>query len=156
MQTTGFIETLWFLDGMARVRGAVAGPGTVELTMPHGATAPLHVQDEDETVFVLDGRVEFEVEGETRELRAGDSLVVRAGDRHAYRVVSRSGARWEAFTPNGRYARFVQEIGRATGPAGHPPVAPRTSLHELVALTVAAAGHGIEIVGTPASLQLAA
>jgi quercetin dioxygenase-like cupin family protein len=142
-------DTLWFLDGLARVRGV-----SVELTMPCGAASPMHIQDEDENVFVLDGRLEFEVEGETVELGRGDSFVVRAGSAHAYRVMSRSGARWSAFTANGRYARFVREVGRPTGPVGHPPTPPTLTLADVIAVTAAAADHGIEIVGPPAALPL--
>jgi quercetin dioxygenase-like cupin family protein len=142
-------DTLWFLDGLAHVRGV-----SVELTMPYGAASPMHVQDEDEHVFVLDGRVTFAIEDSTVELGRGDSLVVPAGTAHAYNVESRSGARWTAFTANGRYARFVREVGRPASPLGHPPAPPELTLSDVIAITAAAAGHGIEIVGPPAALPL--
>lgn len=142
-------DTLWFLDGLAHVRGV-----SVELTMPHGAASPLHVQDEEEHVFVLDGRISFDVDGDTVELARGDSLVVPAGAEHAYRVESRSGARWTAFTPHGRYARFVRDVGRPASPLGHPPTPPELTLADVIAVTAAAADHGIEIVGPPAALPL--
>ena len=140
---------LWFLDGLAHVRGV-----SVELTMPYGAASPMHVQDEDENVFVLDGRISFEVAGETVELSRGSSLVVPAGAEHSYRVESKSGARWTAFTAQGKYAHFVRDVGRPAAPLGHPPVPPELTLADVVAITAAAADHGIQIVGPPAQLPL--
>ena len=142
-------DILWFLDGLAHVRGV-----SVELTMPYGAASPMHVQVEDEHGFVLDGRLSFEVAGEIVELERGDSLVIEAGSEHSYRVESQSGARWNAFTAQGKYAHFVRDVGRPAAPLGHPHTPPELTLADVVAITATAADHGIEIVGPPAQLPL--
>ena len=42
---------------------------------PH-AVAPLHVHEEEQIVIVIQGALEFEIDGETRTLHPGDAAVV--------------------------------------------------------------------------------
>ena len=52
------------------------------LAWPPGAGPPEHVNDErDVLVFVVEGTVELVVDGEARELAAGDATIVRRGAR---------------------------------------------------------------------------
>ena len=140
-------HTLRYLDGLAYLRAdRVAGEtAMLELAMPHGAMAPLHVHDEDETIFVLEGRVTFYVGNDVVAVSAGDCFVAARGLPHTYRVDSEEGARWQVVTTHGRYERFVETVGRpAVGEA--PAAAAPFGIREAVAVTAAAARNGIEIL----------
>jgi quercetin dioxygenase-like cupin family protein len=48
----------------------------------------------DELVTVLEGTVEFEIEGEVHHPQAGDELLIPAGALHSARNVGGTAARW--------------------------------------------------------------
>jgi quercetin dioxygenase-like cupin family protein len=50
--------------------------------------------DADELVTVLEGTVEFEVEGSIHHLRAGEELLIAAGALHSARNIGQTTARW--------------------------------------------------------------
>ena len=54
---------------------------------PPGRRTNLHRHPYDEVAFVREGRGRWTVDGETREARAGDILVVKAGQIHAFENV---------------------------------------------------------------------
>ena len=139
--------TLRYLDGLAHVAGdpAAGETSTLEIAMPHGAMAPLHVHDEDEAVFVLEGRLSFYVGNDVVSVSAGDCFVAPRGLPHTYRVDSAEGARWQVVSTNGRYERFVETVGRPAGADALAGPAP-FGLVEAVAVTAAAADNGIEIL----------
>ncbi len=147
---------LWFLDSLATIRvshdeapGAVSA---IELSLPHGAMPPLHVQDEEERVYVLDGRATFYVGGNVRHVRTGDSVVIPAGIAHTYRVDSARGARWLVLTVTGRFERFVRAVSRPAEADERPPANGPLTLPEAVAVTKAAAQNGIEILAPSGTL----
>lgn len=149
--------TFGFFDGVAKILRSGDGnrgePSVVELTMPHGATTPLHVQDEDENIRLLEGEVTFYVGDDLVRASAGDAFVAPEGVPHAYRVESKGGARWVVVSTPGRFESFVRAIGR---PADDDSRGRRSvfGLREAVALTVAAAQNGIEIIGPPGMLPV--
>ena len=104
---TTHTETSWFLGGTARIHAgrieSESETAVVEITMPHGAMAPLHVQDEDETIYVVEGEVTFYVGADVVSVAAGDCFVAPRGIPHTYRVDSEGGARWVVVTTAGRY-----------------------------------------------------
>jgi quercetin dioxygenase-like cupin family protein len=140
-------RSLWFLDN--RVDPVASRDGTfalLELAAHPGDTVPLHTHDEDETFAVLDGELTLQVDGARSVVGAGRSLTVPRGAAHAYLVTSSTAARWLVLTSPGRFAAFVEEIGRPAGdglpePAGPPAPEQAASLAEI------AARHGIEILG---------
>lgn len=143
--TTDTRNTLRFLDGYASIltTGATRGASVVELVMPEGSASPEHIHDEDETIVVLEGDVVFRVGGETVRPDERGRIVLPQGVAHSYRVGS-DDARWLSIGA-GRYEAFVRAVGRPldSAPAGE------LDLAGAVALTVAAAQNGIEIVGPP-------
>ena len=156
--TTTDSRPLAFLDGTARIlvsgRDDDAGVSVIEMTMPEGSMPPPHIHDEDESVYVVAGRITFYVGGETIRVGARERVDLPRGVTHTYRVDSPDGARWVSLTAHGRYEDFVREVGRpAGGPSGGLAL---QSLADLVALTTAAARNGIEIVGAPGSIPRAA
>lgn len=148
-------RTVWFLDGTARIlvgrtRGE-RGVAAVEVAMPQGSMPPLHVQDEDEAVYVQEGEVTFYIGDEIVHAEARDHVVMPRGVPHTYRVESAGGARWVTMTSPGRYVDFVLAVARPAQADGFPP-ASESGLAQAVAFTAAAAAHGIELVGAPGAL----
>ncbi|MFT3794786.1 cupin domain-containing protein [Flavobacterium sp.] len=59
-----------------------------------GVGIPMHVHDnEDEIFFILEGEMEFETQGETSILKAGDMIFLPRRIPHAFRVVGTQKAR---------------------------------------------------------------
>ena len=136
-----------YFDGYATIlmERASGGASVVELVMPRGATAPEHAHDEDETIVLLEGEVTFRIGGEIVRPDERGKLVLPKGLAHAYSVESED-ARWLSITASGRYEAFVRAVGGTVdAPAGRP-----SGFADAVAVTVAAAENGIELLG-PAS-----
>ena len=142
---------LWFLDGTARIRVSEDGVSVVEVTMPRGAMPPLHAQDEDETVHVLDGSVTFYIGDETIDAEAGRTVVAPKGVPHTYRVASKT-ARWLVVTEPGRFESFVRAVSRPAALRGLPEPAAGVTIEEAVAFTAAAAANGVEILAPAGTL----
>lgn len=71
-----------------KVRGEQTGDAytVLELVLPPGAGAPLHVhQREDEVFYVIDGVVEIRHGGQTYSAEAGAVIVLPKGEPHAFR-----------------------------------------------------------------------
>ncbi|OGO52427.1 MAG: hypothetical protein A2148_05805 [Chloroflexi bacterium RBG_16_68_14] len=71
------------LPGVVR-RTLTSGERTtlIEVTMDEGATVPAHTHPHEQVGYVAKGRVRFVIDGEARELRAGDSYLVPGGASH--------------------------------------------------------------------------
>ena len=91
--------------------------------LPPGEHKP-HARRDYETVgYMISGRAELDLEGQTIRLEAGDSWLVPAGARHAYRIL-------EPLTAVEATAPPAQVHGRDTAPIGDasaqpPPNPPR-------------------------------
>ena len=81
-----------------------------------------HVHNVDEWFFVLDGTVDFELEGETSPGQDGDSLWIPRGTVHSFNVTSDVGHVLNGYTPGG----FEQVIKGLARPAPRRELPPRT------------------------------
>ena len=54
----------------------------IEVTLAGGATVPAHSHPHEQTGYVARGRVRFVIDGEARELAAGDGYLVPGGATH--------------------------------------------------------------------------
>ncbi len=54
----------------------------IEVTLAGGAIVPSHTHPHEQVGYVASGRVRFEIDGEERELRAGDSYLIPGGASH--------------------------------------------------------------------------
>lgn len=63
-------------------------------TDPPGQRWEDFVHDTDELVVVLEGEMEFEVEGVVRRPQFGEELLIPAGANHSVRNLGRSTAHW--------------------------------------------------------------
>ena len=125
------------LSGTATIlmsRHETGGVSVVEVEMPAGTASLVHAHDEDESVHVLEGRIDFHVDGEPVSAAPGETVVLPKGVPHSYEVESGQGARWLSITSPGRFEDFVRIVGEQES------VDP-------IAFTVAAARSGIEILG---------
>ncbi|HET6160529.1 MAG TPA: cupin domain-containing protein [Dongiaceae bacterium] len=78
----GQLEIRYLIDGT--ISGA--GMGMFELTIPAGARVPpAHSHRENEEIaYVLDGVLRYTVDGETRDLKAGERMYTPRGSVHAF------------------------------------------------------------------------
>ena len=54
----------------------------IEVTLARDAVVPSHTHPHEQVGYVASGRVRFEIDGEERELHAGDSYLVPGGASH--------------------------------------------------------------------------
>ena len=138
---------IWFLDSLVEVRASRERlpVSALEITVPAGDASPLHLQDEDERVYVLAGAATFYVGEEAVDVRAGDSVFIPRGRLHAH-LASDLGARWLVVTESGRLEQFIRSAGRPA-PAPVLPPARRPSDEEAERVVRVASAHGIEYHG---------
>lgn len=136
----------WFTDTRVRVLVDEPALGLVEGEALQGNMPPLHVHHEDdESFYVLEGRLSLFLPGERIELEAGEAVLAPKGVPHTYRVESES-ARWLVGSMPGRFADFV--LATSIPAEGHGYAEPsRMPSPEM--LVEEAAKRGIEILGPP-------
>ena len=99
MQTTTLIrgrdegEPTWFFNALMTTVASTRETGGAYSLTDHLVTAasnpPMHVQvDEDEAFYILDGDVEFEVDGHVALATAGTFAFVARGAAHTFRVLT--------------------------------------------------------------------
>ena len=145
---------LWFLNTLVTVHVAynegADGISLLEHRAPHGDSPPLHVHHtEDEVFHLIEGELRLQIDGETRRLGPGQTLLAPKGVPHTYRVESPAGARWLTVTTHGDFERFVRALARPAERLTVPPPAGAPTSEAMQHLTETARTHGIEIVGPP-------
>ena len=141
-------RAVWFLNQLAIVKATAAQTGNafcmVEMVTPVGEGSPYHVhRNEDETFYVLEGRMEF-ISGEQRIIGDPGAYVFLPRDiPHGFRVLGNSPARYLILCTPGGFDGFVLELGEPASTLTLPtPSAP--DMNKLMAL---AAKYGVEILG---------
>ena len=116
-----------FSIGMDRVvvKGATSHGGDgFSVVEYHGANQPgppPHVHHTfEEAWYILDGEVDFWVDGKTTRGRAGSFFLVPRGAAHTFQVVGDGPARWIGVFSPGRYMELIRERGKLI-PANGPP-----------------------------------
>lgn len=61
-----------------------------EFTVREGAVVPLHTHEHEQVGYVVQGRLRFEIAGETRDLAAGDGYLVPGNVPHAVTALEES------------------------------------------------------------------
>ena len=139
-------ETNWFNAALMEIKSPAEWSddafSLVEVTMERGRAVALHTDPSHETFYVLEGELLFHVDGEERSARAGDTIGVRRGVRHAFIAVS-DPARFLVLNTPGGHDRFFRAGGFpatdrnfATAP---PPDLERTR--------AAAERYGVQLLG---------
>lgn len=141
-------RAVWFLDTLTLVKAAreqTGGAfGLCEQWAPAGSTTPYHLhRNEDESFYVLEGKVTFVTEDRRIEGRPGSFVFLPRGVPHGLRVGGTSSARYLVLTTPGGFEDFVVEMGEPAVQRVLPPAVP-PDMAKLMAL---AAKYGIEILG---------
>jgi len=142
----------WFTDTRMRIVVADESMSVIEAEARRGNMPPLHVHhDEDETFYVLEGRLTLHTPDGAVEFGPGEAVLGRRGVPHAYRVESET-ARWLVVTNGGGFASFVEAT---SVPAETDGFAPPEKMASPEVLDAEAAARGIEILGPPGLLPQA-
>jgi quercetin dioxygenase-like cupin family protein len=86
-------QATWFFNALMTTVASTAETGGAYSLTEHLVTSasnpPMHVQvDEDEAFYILDGEVEFEVDGQVAVATAGTFAFVARGAAHTFRVLT--------------------------------------------------------------------
>ena len=95
-------------------RRSVAGLKTSanRIRLVHPSGTPLHVHEtEEQMVFMLEGEMDVEVDGETFRLAAGGVCAIPAGARHCFRSIAGEALFIETFAPM-RVQNLVGFLGK--------------------------------------------
>lgn len=112
------------------------------LTAPPMSGPPLHVHSrEDETFYVLDGELVFEIDGRRETVGRGGSVFLPRGVTHRYQNLTAEDARLLIIVTPGAFHDFFVELAAATPPEGGIP--------PLEVLQAIDARHGITTLGPP-------
>ncbi len=141
----------WFMNAYLNIlvpqSESAAGVSLIEHRMLEGFFVPPHVHHtEDETFYVLEGKVRFMLDSEIFEHGEGDSLHVPGGKTHAFKIVSPR-ARFLTIT-NGTFEKMVMAASVRAERPEIPPQAPFTP-EDQQKLGVLCNQNGIEFVGPP-------
>jgi quercetin dioxygenase-like cupin family protein len=142
----------WFVNGLAIKKASVdetAGAYTLaEHLITAASNPPLHRHErEEEAWYVLDGEIEFEIDGACAVARPGTYALAPRGSVHTWRVLTDT-ARALVITSTdidagrGDFERFVEAAGTpATAPVLPVPAAP-----DPVVLSTVGSACGIELL----------
>jgi hypothetical protein len=118
----------------------------IEFLLPHLASPPLHTHPQDESYFMLEGRLTIQAGEQRFELGPGGAAVVPMRVPHTFRVDS-EGARVLVLSTPAGIDGFVREGGVPAGAPTLPPAdASRPSPEEMDRIFAA---HGQINVGPP-------
>jgi mannose-6-phosphate isomerase-like protein (cupin superfamily) len=83
-----------------------------EEEVPFGMGPPPHRHDWDEAYYILDGEIDFEIDGEPLKSRAGDFNYLPRNTIHGFRGASASPARVLIFAAPAHGSEFFEELSR--------------------------------------------
>ncbi|MGE5413217.1 MAG: cupin domain-containing protein [Syntrophomonadaceae bacterium] len=113
----GQLSIDYLIDGAAQ-----GSMGVFELTVPAGSNVPpphSHTHNE-ECVYVLEGVLRYSVDGETRDLKAGDWMRTPRGSVHGFSNPHGAAARALIILSPDIGAQYFRDVAEAVG-AGGPP-----------------------------------
>jgi quercetin dioxygenase-like cupin family protein len=84
----------------------------MEVVLPRDGGPPPHDHDWDEAYYVVEGQVEFTIDGQSYLATAGDFLYTPGGMLHGFRGASDRPARVLIFDAPAHAARFFREVDR--------------------------------------------
>ena len=155
MQTSTIIrkrdegEATWFFNALMTTVASTAETGGAYSLTEHLVTAasnpPMHVQvHEDEAFYILDGDVEFEVDGSTVVATPGTFAFVARGAAHTFRVLTPT-ARMLVIC-SGKPSDNLEDFFLGMGEPATERALPEPKAPDLERLAVLTAQTGIELV----------
>jgi mannose-6-phosphate isomerase-like protein (cupin superfamily) len=138
----------WFLSLPTWIRASGADTGgtfsLIEQLIPPGFASPWHIHhNEDESFYVIDGKVTVVVADRSVPLSAGDYAFGPRAIPHGFRIEGTKPARVLLMTSGGTFAEFVREMSQ---PADDATAAEPTE-SDLQKLVAAAQSYGLSILG---------
>jgi mannose-6-phosphate isomerase-like protein (cupin superfamily) len=143
-------ETVWFLATRMTVLASVettdGALGLIDCLVPPGFSPPLHVHSrEDEPMYVIEGRVRYQIGDGSFEAGPGSFVFLPRGVPHTFIVEGDRPARILEFALPGGLERFHVDAGvPAQGPGLPPPSPP-----DLPLLDELAGRYGVRHIGPP-------
>jgi quercetin dioxygenase-like cupin family protein len=110
-----------------------------EEVVPVGMGPPAHRHDWDEAYYILDGEVEFTIDGDTVTSSRGDFNYLPCGTIHGFKGASQAPARVLIFASPAHGSEFFQEISEQV----------RTVPDDLAKIPDIGRRHGIEFMSPP-------
>ncbi len=143
----------WFLDLLVLEHRCAPGMNTVvlEMTLPVGSSAPLHVHDAlDDTWYILDGEMVVRCGDDTQRVGAGHWVSMPRGVPHTFRVVGDHEARILLVHDNATFRDLIRDLGV---PAQAHVVPPQPVFPPMDELARVAGSHDLTPVGPPMSAE---
>jgi quercetin dioxygenase-like cupin family protein len=142
-------EARWWFASLAVIKATAVDTGgqmtIIEITEPPGSQAPLHVHHrEDESFWILEGDLTFEVGDAIIEARAGDYLFGPRDIPHRYTVGS-AGCRMLFIMTPGGFEDMVIEMSQPAASRTLPP--PSEKEPDWGQIAAIAKAHGNELLG---------
>jgi mannose-6-phosphate isomerase-like protein (cupin superfamily) len=144
-------QAWWFLDLLVVEHRCAPDMKTVvlEMTLPVGSSAPLHVHDElDDTWYILDGEMVIRCGDDVSVVGAGHWVSMPRGIPHTFRVVGDRQARILLVHDNATFRDLIRDLGV---PAEARVVPPRPVFPPQDELARVAATHDLMPIGPPMS-----
>jgi quercetin dioxygenase-like cupin family protein len=145
---------LWWLGGRLTIKLTGADSdgriGQFFIEDPHGTSAPLHVQtQEEEEFFVLEGRMRFVVGEQRIDAGPGDIVLLPRGIPHTYVVTSERAKALVTVAPAG-FEQFFADLGVPVEQGVPRPQLPPPSPE---AMGQALEPYGCRLVGPPLTVE---
>ena len=136
--------TITILMESAETGGAF---GLIEVLAKSGAEPPLHVHErEDETFYILEGKVAVWVGGEVHNLNTGDSIFLPRGVPHTFRIKSAVVRALNYISPGG-FEEWFRTLGTPAKSFDLPECIEAPSQEELKDLVKMSARFGNRVLG---------
>jgi quercetin dioxygenase-like cupin family protein len=118
-----------------------------QATVPQGFSPPRHIHTrEDEAFLILDGQVEFDLDGDHRLAGPGAAVYMPRGVAHTFRVKSPVARMLGVMTP-GAFEQLFRNLSVPAGARTMPP--PGTVPFEIPAVMAEQTRLGTRVVGPP-------
>jgi quercetin dioxygenase-like cupin family protein len=142
-------EATYFFNALMTTKASMAETGgaysLTEQLLTAASNPPMHVQvDEDEAFYMLDGEVEFEVDGQVVHATPGTFAFVARGSAHTFRVLTET-ARFLVIC-SGKPTDNLEEFFVAMGEPAPVRALPEPKAPDLDRLTALTEQMGIELV----------
>ena len=141
-------EAIWFNGALQNVKlpggWSDEAVSIVEVTSTLGRATGLHTDPSHETFYVLEGELLFHVDGDERRARAGETVAIRRGVPHAFKIASET-ARFLVVNAPGTHDTFFRlggEPARSRDFSDAPPP-------DMERTMAAAEQVGVKFLGPP-------
>lgn len=129
-------DQLWVLGDLYTFHLSTPELAVIEITISFENGPPLHShRDEEETLYILSGTLDVEIEGRKFAAATGDFVHFPKRCLHTFRAVSQGGARVLVTISPGLFAQMFSEIGVKNAEEAADPVRHQQAIEKLLALS---------------------